>query len=211
MKTKPNPQPFDINTLEGLTVPLTKKYDVEGLHPINSAIQEHIDPKLVLDIYIVHEIVEVWYLTPQPRKIGTIMTAGTFDEWLSWYLDDDFREGELTFYKQDPEEEDERIWIGFKEKGLIIEHKIYPHDCYICGANYTTHTSIDWGVCHNCQEKARQQVIEIRDGSDQPEDFDEDYYFECLFYFFERTEHNRKAEWLEICTDILKEIIANNT
>ena len=116
---------FDINTLEGREIPITQEHaNKPTFHPIGEAMRESIDPNLLVDVYPLHEKIEVFQRTAERmmgiRFIGTLMTAGTLDEWLSWYGSGEFREGVLSFYKQDDHEEhgtdpDERIWIGFRE------------------------------------------------------------------------------------------------
>lgn len=116
---------FDINTLEGKEIPLMRKHACTPtyFHPIGEAIRESIDPMLV-DVYPLHERIEVFQRTNKTqtglRKVGTLMIAGTMDDWLIWYGGGEFREGVITFFKQDDHEKhgrepDERIWIGFKE------------------------------------------------------------------------------------------------
>ena len=40
----------------------------------------------------------------------------------------------------------------------------HEHTCAICNSEYVSFTSIDWGTCDNCENRARQYILtEVQD------------------------------------------------
>ena len=89
--------------------------------------------------------------------------------------------------------------------------EIHTHTCELCGAEYTTTSGTDWGVCHNCHERARQFVQEqvfINEG--HLDDFTVLDFNEMLFHHFDRLCDIDVDKWGK-CEDEINELISNNT
>ena len=99
----------------------------------------------------------------------------------------------------------------------------HEHTCAICNSDYVSFTSIDWGTCDNCENRARQYILtEVQDylpedtwGRDENGTFDlqeeilHDLFrqlirmFECKFQCDPDVIEDK-------CQDQLYEIINNN-
>ena len=100
----------------------------------------------------------------------------------------------------------------------------HEHTCAICNTEYVSFTSIDWGTCDNCENRARQYIqTEIQDYL--PEDtwernengtfnLQEEILhdlFEQLIRMFEGKFQCDPDVIADKCQDQLYEIINNNT
>lgn len=89
---------------------------------------------------------------------------------------------------------------------------VHEHKCELCGSDYTTFSSIDWGICHNCSERAKQQVIMLNPSDEEInifEDLSESDIVESLFYYFHGEMDVEMDEFLK-CQSVLNEIINAN-
>ena len=90
--------------------------------------------------------------------------------------------------------------------------KVHTLKCEICGAEYTSFNEIDFGMCHNCQERARQEIYLLNPRTDEEkalEPLDETALLDMLLnYFIEEMDVDLNV-LLDNCLDILSEISRN--
>ena len=100
---------------EGL-YPITQAHidaDEEQLYhndnPVTRAIKDVFGQNIGICVWPVHECVTI--------DQEDVMTSGIFDDWYANYLNrEPIKPCFIKIYKQDPEENDERFWIGIEEK-----------------------------------------------------------------------------------------------
>ena len=117
---------MDFQQLNGTRILLTQQHiDAtqavfrESNHPVSKAIQAKLGEDLTVLIYLLHEQIVIFQKSGDKihRKVGTLQTAGTLDEWLFNHADGSpVPAGHLYIYMQAEEENDERLWIGFQEQ-----------------------------------------------------------------------------------------------
>ena len=117
---------MDFQKLNGTRIPLTQQHiDAtqavfhESNHPVSKAIQAKLGEDLTVLIYLLHEQIVIFQKSGDKihKKVGTLQTAGTLDDWLFNHADGSpVPAGHLYIYMQAEEENDERLWIGFQEQ-----------------------------------------------------------------------------------------------
>ena len=117
---------MDFQKLNGTRILLTQQHiDAtqavfrESNHPVSKAIQAKLGEDLTVLIYLLHEQIVIFQKSGDKihRKVGTLQTAGTLDDWLFNHADGSpVPAGHLYIYMQAEEENDERLWIGFQEQ-----------------------------------------------------------------------------------------------
>ena len=117
---------MDFQKLNGTRIPLTQEHiDAtqavfrESNHPVTKAIQATLGEDFTVLIYLLQEQIVIFQKNRDRinRKVGTLQTAGTLDEWLFKHADGSpVPAGHLLIYMQAEEENDERLWIGFQEQ-----------------------------------------------------------------------------------------------
>ena len=99
----------------------------------------------------------------------------------------------------------------------------HEHTCAICNAIYLSHTSIYFGTCHNCNDRAKKYVIEGTYDTDPKEVWTKNTYGELeldenllhdlyadLLRMFENKFGRNPGIISDHCQDELYEIINNN-
>ena len=117
---------MDFPKLNGTCIPLTQRHiDAtqavfhESNHPVTKAIQASLGEDFTVLIYLLQEQIAIFQKNRDKinRKVGTLQTAGTLDEWLFKHADGaPVPAGHLYIYMQEEKENDERLWIGFQEQ-----------------------------------------------------------------------------------------------
>ena len=100
----------------------------------------------------------------------------------------------------------------------------HKHTCAICNAEYVSFTSTNWGTCDNCENRARQYILEETQDYDPEDvwqrnscgelDLNEDVQFdlyEQLLNMFQEKFGRNPSIISDKCQDQLYEIINNNT
>ena len=90
--------------------------------------------------------------------------------------------------------------------------KIYTYTCKICGAEYTSISSYDSGMCHNCRETARLQIVLLNPKTDEEkalEPLDETALVDTLINYFVEDLGVDIDVLLDNCIDTLSEISRN--
>ena len=100
----------------------------------------------------------------------------------------------------------------------------HEHTCAICKAEYVSHSSINWRTCDNCQNRAKQYIleetqyydpeeiwkIEANGNIELQEETECDLYDQLLEIFKDKFQINRDTID-DNCQDTFNEIINNNT
>ena len=117
---------MDFQKLNGTRIPLTRQHISatqaifhESNHPVSKAIQATLGEDFTVLIYLLQEQIVIFQKNRDKinRKVGTLQTAGTLDEWLLNHADGaPVPAGHLLIYMQAEEANDERLWIGFQEQ-----------------------------------------------------------------------------------------------
>ena len=93
----------------------------------------------------------------------------------------------------------------------------HEHTCAICKSEYVSHTSIDWGMCDNCETRAKHFIQEethdwipqdIWEGEYINQDT-EYYLYDDLLDMFSKRFNTDAGEISDNCEDQLKEIMYN--
>ena len=117
---------MDFQKLNGTRIPLTRQHiDAtqavfhESNHPVTKAIQATLGEDFTVLIYLLQEQIAIFQKNRDKihRKVGTLQTAGTLDDWLFKHADGaSVPAGHLYIYMQEEKENDERLWIGFRKQ-----------------------------------------------------------------------------------------------
>ena len=120
---------MDFQKLNGTRIPLTQQHiDTtqavfrESNNPVSKAMQATLGEDFTVLIYLLHEQIVIFQKSGDKihRKVGTLQTAGTLDEWLFNHAGGSpVPAGHLLIYMQAEEENDERLWIGFQKEAEL--------------------------------------------------------------------------------------------
>ena len=90
--------------------------------------------------------------------------------------------------------------------------QVHTYKCQICGTEYTSFCSVDFGMCHNCGERARQEIYLLNPRTNEEkalEPLDETALVDTLINYFVEDLGVDIDVLLDNCMDTLSEISRN--